>query len=437
MIACFYALGGINYKNGVITTCPRQSNQLVFAHETVLPSEIFNHKKFLELRKSLYNNRWPSGCGTCEEMEKVDTNSMRQDFVLDDDNTFCHHVKGENREKSLPKLLDCYDTTTHTVSNKGLRHLEFRFSTACNFACLHCSKVYSSGWSKKLQKYVPDEEVIRNDLRQLLGTEHRHGPNDRNEMSLTTKDALMIVEDLNENFPNLEYIDFAGGELLYQKQFFPTLEKLSLHPNAKNIKISFHTNFNADFSVSKLCEVLMPFHSSAMIISVDAGRTFYSYFRYGGIWDKLKSNIVEFKKLNDYTVIDVSCTTSIYQLLDIYDVFDSFLELECNFDASLVQTPKYLDPALPFLDYKKETLYDLDKTRSMLEKSKSRYVNTHRGAMFWFDYIVDYVTKFKPNYREYNRWLVYRKKSDEIWGQNFNDYFQNYQIEDNELIRIK
>jgi hypothetical protein len=48
MNACFYALGGINYKNGVITTCPRQSNQLVFAHETILPSEIFNHKKFLE-----------------------------------------------------------------------------------------------------------------------------------------------------------------------------------------------------------------------------------------------------------------------------------------------------------------------------------------------------------------------------------------------------
>ena len=46
MITCFYALGGINYKNGVITTCPRQANQLVFAHETILPSQIFNHKNF-------------------------------------------------------------------------------------------------------------------------------------------------------------------------------------------------------------------------------------------------------------------------------------------------------------------------------------------------------------------------------------------------------
>ena len=124
-------------------------------------------------------------------------------------------------------------------------------------------------------------------------------------------------------------------------------------------------------------------------------------------------------------------------MLDIYDVFDSFLELECNFDASLVQTPKYLDPTLLFLDFRKETMNDLERTRTMLEKSESRYVKRHRGAMFWFDYIVDYVTKFKPKYREFNRWLVYRKKSDEIWGQNFNDYFQNYKIEDDELVRVK
>ena len=26
---CFYALGGINYKNGVITVCPRQADQAV------------------------------------------------------------------------------------------------------------------------------------------------------------------------------------------------------------------------------------------------------------------------------------------------------------------------------------------------------------------------------------------------------------------------
>ena len=145
-----------------------------------------------------------------------------------------------------------------------------------------------------MQNYVPDNEVIQNDLRQLMGTEHRHGPNDHSEMRLTTKQALEIVEDLNENFPYLRYIDFAGGELLYQKQFFPTLRKLADHPNAKNMLISFHTNFNADFSVEELTEVLSPFGSSAIIISVDAGQRIYSYFRHGGEWNKLKSNIKNF-----------------------------------------------------------------------------------------------------------------------------------------------
>jgi MoaA/NifB/PqqE/SkfB family radical SAM enzyme len=451
MLTCFYALGGINYKNGVITTCPRQANQLVFAHETILPSEIFNHKNFRELRKTLNNDLWPSGCDTCEDMEKIGAKSMRKDYIVNADNFFCKPQKNINsselygklrEERTKTKLLDCYDPISHTVTNDGLRHIEFRFSTACNFSCLHCSKVYSSGWTKKLQNYSPDEDVVRNDLRQLLGTEHRHGPNDKNEMSLTTKDALKIVEDLNENFPLLQYVDFAGGELLYQKQFFPTLKKLAEHPNRKNISISFHTNFNADFSVDELSQVLEPFYSSAILISVDAGKSFYSYFRHGGKWDKLKSNIQEFKKINDFSHVDISCTTSIYQMLDIYDVFESFIELDCWFDASIVQTPKYLDPSLILLEYKKETYKDIEKTYELLQKNKKTRSNNYQQkdglkAKYWLDYIVNYVKNFKPAYKDFNRFLIYRQKSDDIWEQNFNDYFQNYQIEDNELVRVK
>ena len=30
MKQCFYAMGGINYKNGTVSCCPRQADQLVF-----------------------------------------------------------------------------------------------------------------------------------------------------------------------------------------------------------------------------------------------------------------------------------------------------------------------------------------------------------------------------------------------------------------------
>jgi len=438
---CLYALGGINYKNGVISTCPRQADQLVYAHETILPSKIFNHKNFRDMRKLLHEDQWPQGCSTCEEMETSDLKSMRFDYVLDTDNYFCKNKVGDDREIASKKLLDCYDNTDHSVTFEGLRHVEFRFSTACNFSCLHCSKVYSSGWTKKLKNYVPDKEDELYDLRQLLGTEHRHGPNDRNEMSLTTDEALRIVEDLNENFPNLAYVDVAGGEVLYQKQFFPTLRKLAEHPNAKNIHLSFHTNFNADFSVTELSDVLSFFGKSTIIISADAGKTFYSYFRHGGSWDKLKKNIKEFRDYNNFTYVDVSCTTSIYQMFDIYDVFESFFELGLNFDASIVQTPQYLDPSLIMYDFYDETMEDIRKTYKLIErmekKAKSK-MDLIKGndAKKWLDYIVNYIKNTKISYNHFNRWLIYRKKSDIIWGQDFNQYFKNYQIIKEDLVRV-
>jgi len=450
MLKCFYALGGINYKNGVISVCPRQSDQLVYAHETIKPSELFNHKNFKLIRKMLYHDKWPSGCDTCEDMERDNLNSMRKDYIPVDGWFYKSHGGTTNMtpESSDIPLLQCYDEKTHQTDFKGLRHLELRFSTACNFSCLHCSKVYSSGWITKLKDYDPDEEVIQYDLRQLLGTEHRHGPNDKNEMRITTKQALMIVEDLNENFPNLQYVDFSGGELLYQKQFFPTLAKLSEHPNARNMNISFHSNFNApNIDVIKLSDLLEPFNSSSIVISIDAGRKIYPYFRHGGNWETLRNNIYKFKEHNKHTFLSASITTSIYQMLDIYDIFDSILDLyppttkpnsEIQFDASIVQTPKYINPSLIMYDFPEETEKDIRKTYELIEKKDmSGHELYDRQSKNWLDYIVNYVKQTKLSYSHFNRFLIYRKKSDEIWGQNFNEYFDNYQIEDDELIRVK
>ena len=450
MLKCYYALGGINYKNGVISICPRQSDQLVYAHETILPSEIFNHSNVKKTRKLLYENKWPSGCDTCEDMERANLTSMRKDYLEINGRFHKSHGGTTNLtpESSEIPLLDWYDSSTHTTDFRGLRHLELRFSTACNLACLHCSKVYSSGWTKKLKNYEPDEEVHLYDLRQLLGTEHRHGPNDTNEMQITTEQALKIVEDLNENFPNLEYVDFSGGELLYQKQFFPTLKKFAEHPNAKNINISFHSNFNSpNLDIMKLSDLLEPFNTSSIVISIDAGEKIYPYFRHGANWGKLKENIYNFKKDNKHTFLSASITTSIYQILDIYDIFDSIFDLypptdkpnsEIQFDASIVQTPKYINPSIIMFDFEKETEADFKKTYDLIEKrditGNDKY---ERQAKQWFDYIVQYVRNTKLSYNNYNRFLIYRKKSDEIWGQNFNDYFENYQIENDELIRVK
>lgn len=101
-------------------------------------------------------------------------------------------------------------------------------------------------------------------------------------------------------------------------------------------------------------------------------------------------------------------------------------------DASIVQTPKYINPSIAMYDFEKEILKDLRSTEDFIMKNLGPEKYDFKK---WFDYIADYVKRTRLEYRHYNRWLVYRKKSDEIWQQNFNDYFQNYQIDNGELIR--
>ena len=127
-------------------------------------------------------------------------------------------------------------------------------------------------------------------------------------------------------------------------------------------------------------------------------------------------------------------------MLDLYDIFDSIFDLEICFDASIVQTPKYINPSLIMHDFSEEVEQDIKKTFDLIEKKEKRdrkiWDKYNRRSRYWLNYIIDYIKNTKLSYSHFNRFLIYRKKSDAIWGQNFNDYFDNYKIEQNELVRI-
>ena len=87
-------------------------------------------------------------------------------------------------------------------------------------ACLHCSEVYSSQWGSRLKDYEPDQQDWDHNLEQILKTQHREGPHDNKQIRLSKEDALEIVDDLIKNFPNIEKIDFAGGEVHIKNNSF-------------------------------------------------------------------------------------------------------------------------------------------------------------------------------------------------------------------------
>jgi MoaA/NifB/PqqE/SkfB family radical SAM enzyme len=443
--SCFYTLGGINYKNGFVTSCPQQSDRLfeIESEQVILPSNIINSKGFKDHRKEMMSGIWSQGCHLCKEVEEAKAGeSMRQNlcFMGPDFTTTSleEHCKSDG-----------------SIEFSNLRHIELRFSNACNMACLHCSTVYSSGWMSKLKNYQTTAEDKFYRLHQL--TKEMHGINGvTTSIDLDNDQVEKIVKDLNKNFTCLERVDFAGGEVLYQKQFFHCLSFLKDHPNAKNMNVTFHSNFNVDFDPKKLSDLLANFKSSKIMISIDAGTNIYPYFRTGD-WRKLQSNLEKFREINNFTQVCAVCTTSIYQMMDIENVFESLLTLDFDWiNSSIVYTPRYINPSLIRYHFKDEILQDLDETEKKInqifknrldnfEESKKlrTWSEDHKifsdihSAKISLKNIKNYVFNTSLDYSNYKSFLKYIEKTDTIWGQNFNDYFKKFQFINGNVERVK
>lgn len=398
-LPCFYSVSSINYKNQYCSVCPRQSDRLSYKY---LPSKIFNDVGFVDIRNKLHKGIWPKGCGLCEEMENESNNSMRFD-----------HPYPENDY-----------LTNGLVHNNGLKNVEFRFNNACNMSCLHCSSVFSSEWEKKIKSYEPNEIDYLYDLRQLLNTEHKIHSDENLKIKLTPLMIREICDDLNSNFKNLSYIDVTGGEPLFQKHFFVFLENIIKHPNIQNIKLKFHTNFNVNFDSKQLFDYFKNFKKVIMTISVDSGKNIYSYFR-DGDWNRLEENIIKFREVDKETIIYATCTTSAFQLLDIFNVFKSLLTLNVDgFKSSIVQTPRYINPRVLKYEFEKEILYQIEKTFK-LNLTKNSYSSLQT--------IKEYFVNGSYDVKNYMAFLYYIDKTQKLFKKNFNDHYTMFKYENGEL----
>jgi MoaA/NifB/PqqE/SkfB family radical SAM enzyme len=338
-----------------------------------------------------------------------------------------------------------FNPETGEIDFKSLQHVELRFNNSCNMSCLHCDSVFSSGWETALKKYVPDEETIYLNLQQLTKQRHTAKINNKQlpRIDMKIEEVDRIADDLIKNFPNITEVDVSGGEPLKQKHFFHLLDRLKEHPNAKCITAMFYTNFNAEFDTIDLAEKLSHFEESILHISVDSGKNLYPYFR-DGSWDKLKDNIKTFRESEINTYISCVCTTSIYQLMDLYNVFESMLTLDVDIiDCAMVYTPEYINPGILMEHFSDEVRNDIKETREMIENSNS---NFKESALKGLNHIEQYMnnhiielyneTKLDTQLDNTERFIKYVEQSDKLFNKDFNSTFKKYQINNNKLIRV-
>jgi hypothetical protein len=396
---CHWAMSAINYKNNNrITACPRGQRFLENKSINFLPSLFFNNKEFKDLRLSLKKGEFPSHCKSCKEWEEKGLTSYRTTQNLN----FYH----DNIDRN-------FNSDTGESNFNNLEYLEFRFSNTCNFSCLHCMPEYSSSWADIIKKNPSNE----NDIKFKIVQYEKQIPN----QSWTIDEAEHLALDLIKNFPNIKRIDFAGGEPLYQKQFWAFLRKFINHPNVNNCSIVIISNFNTQIDYNELSNLLLHFKQSKIRISVDGGKGIYKYFRTGD-WKTLTENIDFFKSINQKTMLEATCTISAYQILDIKNsIIDMFNLNVDRLHHTIVQYPTYLDPSI----LKSRFLTIIQKDINYIEEylKKMEYNYKIKTTFEIVDRLRKIYTKSDTNEDDYNRFLYYIDRMDEIKKQNFDEHF--------------
>ncbi len=143
--------------------------------------------------------------------------------------------------------------------------------------------------------------------------------------------------------------------------------------------------------------------------------------------------------------------------MDIENIFESFLTLDINrIDASIVYTPRYMNPSVMTLKFKNEVYNDIQNTYKLITEEKNKRMNnlheyTHlsswnpifrkfediESALNAVRFIEQYVFNRQAKIEEYNAFMVYIKKTDKIRKHNFNDYMKNYKFENDQLVRVE
>ncbi|MDA9302492.1 twitch domain-containing radical SAM protein [bacterium] len=299
--------------------------------------EIFNGRKYRELREAHLRRDPPENCITCQKKE----------------------VSGKSRRQYFWDKLD-YEVrdNAHKLKKKtfpDIRYLDFTLSNKCNLACIHCNPFVSTGWTKdgkKLNKEAP-EYWQQADI-------GYHGA------ELESLLANLFVEPLY--FRNLQWLALRGGEPLYDETCIAILRWFVEQGQASNISLDISTN--ATVFRDEFLELFSHFKHVELLVSIEATDDLYGIIRGGDAcgWDELQENIEKFYTVENLEMVFAVTvmTSNVFALAEVWDWFRDKHEYRASISMSnVVVNPNYLNIAMmpqELKDLALEKLKDIPNT---------------------------------------------------------------------------
>ena len=314
-----------------------------------------NSSEWLRIREQLRNDEWPDECVDCKIQEESGIVSYRQ--------------------RSEDLLVSEPDYSKNEVQVKDL---QLKLNRACNYSCRHCTVASNSNFIK-VGKENPE-------IAKRLWEDHhfdhiieRHD----HKIDIPTPE---IIDHLFENvLPTVERIEFSGGEPFFHVEMYRFLQRMIDDPKIDTSKVTLVYNTNMSLTKFKnydICELWKHFKRADITVSMDGTGKLFNYFRQGGDYDSVISNVRKMLRFTDKVEkLLFVCTTTAYHAFYMNEISDDFkaikhnLELmndvEVKYRTTFVHWPEGLD-VVNLAEETKEKLLKTTKDNDFTKEFKLR-----------------------------------------------------------------
>jgi len=235
-------------STGVVKNCIISKTKLGNINDTNI-RDILSGKYNTQLKESMIADKMPANCSGCHLQE-----TNRSDLTSISSRLYYHKELGTKIPMSF------YED----VKNFSLKHVDLRWTNACNQACVYCDPRFSSKWAQELGVKIKSHQEAREDVKQFV----------------------------YDNIQNLENVYLAGGEPMLMKENSEFLELLK----RKNPNCSIRVNTNLSTTSTGIFELLCSFKKVHWTVSVETIESEYEYVRHHGKWKDFCQNLDHIKR---------------------------------------------------------------------------------------------------------------------------------------------
>ena len=298
--------------------------------------DIVHGEKNVNLKRQMKADAKPSNCSGCHLQEKnrssLSSISSRLYYL---------------REIAPKTDLKLYDD----VNNFSLKHVDLRWTNACNQACVYCGPRLSSKWASELGVKTTSKKDSREDVKNFV----------------------------YENVEQLQNVYLAGGEPMLMKENYDFLKLLQ----EKNPNCTIRVNTNLSTTKTGIFKLLCAFKNVHWTVSVESMEQEYEYIRHHGSWKDFNNNLDIIRTLDHK--ISFNMLHLILNYRSIFNCVDYLKEKDFH-DNSFIIGPLYGPDELNLLNLPEPMINDVKaKLTDRLALKPTGYLkNSYENLLKYF-----------------------------------------------------